>query len=136
MTKEEAIKVVYGIPVTKEQHEALQFLIPELVESEDERIINELIQFFQFLKNWTGDNKFMAYSPYEISKWSDWLEKQKEQKDFQAKVEQRMEYLWDKLPDAHRVEEGNCTPEEWKTLGAYMELEMNFDKGSEDKQQD
>ena len=78
MTKEEAIKVVYGIPVTKEQHEALQFLIPELVESEDERIINELIQFFQFLKNWTGDNKFMAYSPYEISKWSDWLEKQKE----------------------------------------------------------
>ena len=61
-------------------------------------------------------------------------EKQKEQKDFQAKVEQRMEYLWDKLPDAHRVEKGNCTPEEWKTLGAYMELEMNFDKSSEEEQ--
>ena len=57
-----------------------------------------------------------------------WLEKQK---DFQAKVKQRMEYLWDKLPDANRVNEGNYTPEELKTLGAYMELEMNFDKGSE-----
>ena len=62
--------------------------------------------------------------------------KEEKQKDFQTKVEQRMEYLWDKLPDTHRVEEGNCTPEEWKTLGAYMELEMNFDKGSEEKQKE
>ena len=62
-----------------------------------------------------------------------WLEKQK---DFQAKVKQRMEYLWDKLPDANRVNEGNYTPEELKTLGAYMELEMNFDKGSEEKQKE
>ena len=63
------------------------------------------------------------------------IQDRKKQKDFQAKVKQRMEYLWDKLPDAHRVEEGNCTPEEWKTLGAYMELEMNFDKDSEEQKE-
>ena len=38
MTREEAIKVAYGIPVTKAQHEALRFLIPELRESEGDRI--------------------------------------------------------------------------------------------------
>ena len=54
--------------------------------------------------------------------------------NFQTKVQQRMEYLWDKLPDSHKVENGDCTPEEWKTLGAYMELEMNFDKNSEEEQ--
>lgn len=42
MTREEAIKEAYGIPVNKKQYEALQFLIPELKKSEDERII----QFF------------------------------------------------------------------------------------------
>ena len=43
MTREEAIKEVYGIAVTKAQHEALQILIPELAESEDERIRKALI---------------------------------------------------------------------------------------------
>ena len=63
-------------------------------------------------------------------------EKQKEQKNFQTKVQQRMEYLWDKLPDSHKVENGDCTPEEWKTLGAYMELEMNFDEDGFVKQKE
>ena len=98
-------------------------------ESEDERIRKAIIESLP---------KY-GYLPQTSIKVEDaiaWLEKQKEQKDFQAKVKQRMEYLWDKLPDANRVNKGNCTPEEWKTLGAYMELEMNFDNGSEEKQKE
>ena len=47
------------------------------------------------------------------------------EKVFQEKVKERMEYLWEKLPDA---DNDKPTVEELKALGAYMELEMNFDK--------
>lgn len=123
MTREEAINEIRSWAIPSEKgREVLETLIPELAESEDERIRKKCITI---ISKWTTKedrDECIAY-----------LEKQK---DFQAKVEQRMEYLWDKLPDAHRVEEGNCTPEEWKALGAYMELEMNFDKGSEEEQKE
>ena len=104
---------------------AIKKIFPELKESEDEKIRKFLIGL---LSSGTWRKEY-PFSPIDCVAW---LEKQKEQKDFQAKVKQRMEYLWDKLPDADRVNEGNCTPEEWKTLGAYMELE-NFDKDSEEQ---
>lgn len=99
-------------------------------ESEDERIRKALITL-------TKVPRKAIFEAQGITKEQAlaWLEKQKKQKDFQAKVKQRMEYLWDKLPDANRVNKGNCTPEEWKTLGAYMELEMNFDKDSEEQKE-
>lgn len=102
---------------------------PELSESEDERIRKWIIEEFKI----HYDFESPSLNPM-VEKALAWLKKQKD--IIQAKVEQRMEYLWDKLPDAHRVEEGNCTPEEWKALGAYMELEMNFDKGSEEEQKE
>ena len=43
MTREQAIKEIYGIPANKKQHEALQILIPELKESEGERVRKALI---------------------------------------------------------------------------------------------
>lgn len=74
MTREEAIKEAYGIPVTKAQHEALQFLIPELAESEDERIRKELLEYLTV----TRQQDFVAHP--ERQRWIIYLEKQKEQK--------------------------------------------------------
>jgi hypothetical protein len=71
MTREEAIKEAYGIPVTKAQHEALQFLIPELAENDDERIRKEIVNYFsQFKEN--------GLRGVDITKWIAYLEKQKE----------------------------------------------------------
>ena len=135
MTREEAlqnIKKVIGFSDTLD--ESIFTLFPELKESEDEKIRKFLVEL---VSNDKENNYRGLYEDWKIDfdNVLAWLEKQKEQKDFQTKVEQRMEYLWDKLPDAHRVEEGNCTPEEWKTLGSYMELEMNFDKDSEEQKE-
>lgn len=80
MTRKEAIGKAYGMSGTKEQHEALEFLVPEIRElrefyerqQEDERIRQELKE---------------AFEAYDIeSKWNGipirsifaWLEKQKE----------------------------------------------------------
>lgn len=131
ITREEAIKEAYGIPVTKAQHEALQILIPELAENDDERIRKALCDIVQDMPYMETELRAHGLT---VEKTLAYLEKQKQQKNFQTKVQQRMEYLWDKLPDSHKVENGDCTPEEWKTLGAYMELEMNFDKDSEEEQ--
>ena len=76
MTREEAIKEAYGIPVTKAQHEALQFLIPELAESEDERIRKWLLAQLQE----TRRNEAIPSSVSSVAKAITWLEKQKEQK--------------------------------------------------------
>jgi len=75
MTREEAIKEAYGIPVTKAQHEALQFLIPELRDSEDERIRKEIIDYLGLVGKCDGD-----YAQPMIDRWIAYLEKQKEQK--------------------------------------------------------
>lgn len=131
MTREEAINEVKKVMPTmwKETKEALGILIPELAESEDERIRRALIEFLR--EAYSSGN-----APEECAKWLVWLDCPKEQKILQTKVKQRMEYLWDKLPDSHKVENGDCTPEEWKTLGAYMELEMNFDEDGFNTKQD
>ena len=43
-----------------------------------------------------------------------------------SKIEQRMSYWWDKLPDAD-TDESTWTREEVKALGAYMEAENLLD---------
>ena len=64
MTREEAIKEAYGISVNKKQHEALQILIPELRESEDEdeRIRKYLIEELKAAKS-VGELKFTIPQP-------------------------------------------------------------------------
>ena len=65
MTRKEAIDKVYGMSGTKEQHEALEFLIPEVRElrefyerqQEDKRIRKELVEAFEALdidSSWNG----------------------------------------------------------------------------------
>jgi len=71
MNREEAIKVLNSRPYTSEVREALETIIPELTESEDERIRKEIISALKFANTSDGVyNKHIAY-----------LEKQKEHQD-------------------------------------------------------
>lgn len=57
MTREEAINIVRNIYQTDKEKEALATLIPELAESEDERIRKELVEAFEALdidSSWNG----------------------------------------------------------------------------------
>ncbi len=74
MTREEAIEIVSNIYQTDKEKEALGILIPELADSEDERIRKELVNFFQspFIKENLTDEK--------VAPWLAYLEKLKERK--------------------------------------------------------
>ena len=80
MTREEAIKEIKSWDFLEgKEIEAIQTLVPELAESEDERIRKELIEFIQ----WSVDRRFMREDFHQAkrpSEWIAWLEKQKEQK--------------------------------------------------------
>ena len=84
MTREEAIKVVRNIYQTDAEKEALETLIPELKESEDERIRKAICACIIDINNdWItlhGASKEEALA---------WLEKQKEQKPAE-KVESKI----------------------------------------------
>ena len=74
MTREDAIKIVRNICQTDAEKEALATLIPELRESEDERIRKDIIAFLQSMnshcdpaQDWDLRNRWLPY-----------LEKQKE----------------------------------------------------------
>ena len=82
MTREEAIDIIrkniphLGIGAA-EMTDALEELIPELRESEDERIRKELIEFIK----WSVDRHFMREDFHQAKRPSEWiayLEKQKE----------------------------------------------------------
>lgn len=75
MTREKAIEVVKEAMPTlwKETKEAIQTLIPELAENEDEKIRKEMIEF---LNQYKED----GLRGVDITPWIAYLEKQKEQK--------------------------------------------------------
>lgn len=80
MTREEAIKEIKSWDFLEgKEIEAIQTLIPELKESEDERIRKEIIDFIQ----WSVDRHFMRKDFHQAKRpavWIAYLEKQKEQK--------------------------------------------------------
>ena len=78
MTREEAIKIVRNIYQTDKEKEALETLIPELKESEDERIRKGLIEALKTSKT-VGELKFILPEPTR-EECIAYLEKQKEQK--------------------------------------------------------
>ena len=90
MEREEAIKIVKShYPANKQMlNEALEFLIPELKESEDEKIKETLIDYFKTYKKQEecGIKTFFGIPTDNIIAW---LEKQGEKKvpsiDFKAK---------------------------------------------------
>jgi len=83
MTREEAINTVRNIYQTDNEKEALEILIPELAESEDERIRKALVWHLKadvdFVSNGVTKAECIAY-----------LEKQKERKHTELTAEERM----------------------------------------------
>lgn len=75
MTRKEAINTVRNIYQTDKEKEALEILIPELAESEDERIRKNLIELLLD----TPAQDIISHN-LELSKVLAYLEKQKEQK--------------------------------------------------------
>ena len=82
MNREEAIKIVKSLYPTNERiiNESLEFLIPELRESEDEKMRKELIRAFQSL------NTIKVWNGIERTDIIDWLEKQSETDETKAKI--------------------------------------------------
>ena len=91
MTREEAIKVVRNIYQTDAEKEALETLIPELKESEDERIIKTLQEYVKN-RNWSLNGPTQD----EVLAW---LEKQKYDRmkpiyDARESFESALEKAW------------------------------------------
>ena len=82
MNREEAIKIVKSHYPTNEQiiNESLEFLIPELRESEDEKMRKDLITFLDEIWHLGKNANFDKWDKSDCSNWIAWLEKQGEQK--------------------------------------------------------
>ena len=85
MTREEAINIVRNIYQTDKEKEALSVLVPELRESEDERIRKAIVATIE-----QCPDDFL--NPKNRDRMLDWLEKQKDHfRDDTKKVEQKPE---------------------------------------------
>lgn len=100
MTREEAIKIVRNIYQTDAEKEALGTLIPELRESEDERIYNEIMEFFK--KN---EKRCIVDNSY--TRWISWLEKQKDANKAIEAVDRIDKYIDEHLANAHDMKDSN-----------------------------
>lgn len=99
MTREEAIKIVRNIYQTDAEKEALATLIPELAESEDERIIRTLQDYVKN-RNWPlngpTQDEVLAY-----------LEKQKDASKAIEAVDRIDKYIDEHLANAHDMKDSN-----------------------------
>ena len=55
----------------------LIYIIPELAESEDEKVRKELIKHLKELSDWKEDEVIPVKNPSYYRQWASWLEKQK-----------------------------------------------------------
>jgi hypothetical protein len=79
MTREEAIKAIKAWDfLDNDEKEAIETIIPELKESEDERIEKEIIAFLK--ENLETGRADKTWSLSGLKRWIAWLEKQSEQK--------------------------------------------------------
>lgn len=95
MTREEAINTVRNIYQTDKEKEALATLIPELAESEDERIRKRLIEYFEGFRMGNAEVKWEGLNVQEVLVW---LEKQKERNLIMANSPQLKEQKQEKFP--------------------------------------
>lgn len=77
MTREEAIRRIKAWNLDSDDMEVLTVVIPELAESEDERIRKRLIEYFEGFRMGNAEVKWEGLNVQEVLVW---LEKQKEQK--------------------------------------------------------
>ena len=76
MTREDAIKIVQSATVwTDEERDALAMLIPELAESEDERIRKQLIDAIKIGRS----NGGISFTEEAASRYIAWLKKHSEE---------------------------------------------------------
>lgn len=88
MTREEAIKILKARPYSGEVLEALETLVPEYNESEDEKVRKALLDYFSC----TGDDNLMLNGVY-IKDIIAYLDKMKEEEGYDAiPVESTLEY--------------------------------------------
>ena len=62
-------------------------LIPELAESEDEKVGKELIKHLKELSDWKEDEVIPVKNPSYYRQWASWLEKQEEHANFRNKIQ-------------------------------------------------
>lgn len=79
MTREEAIEIVRNIYQTDAEKEALQSLIPELAESNDEKIRKSLLEFLDNVWHMGKNADFDRFGKADCADWISYIEKQKEQ---------------------------------------------------------
>lgn len=107
MERKEAIEIIRGARCTSPLRDALEYLIPELRESEDERIRKAIIHYILYE---TKGNISEATEHV----WVTWLEKQKEQKSIIQDVELN-DAVYDYVRD-HFIAGADFTPEYIKKL--------------------
>ena len=105
MTREEAIKEAYGIPVNKKQHEALQILIPELAESEDEKFQKYILKVCKECVE--ANDKGLELSMSTTKKLLAYLEKQKDTSKAIEAVDKIDKYIDENVANAHDMKDSN-----------------------------
>ena len=103
MKREEAIKIVRNIYQTDAEKEALETLIPELSENEDERIRKDIIQFAK-VRIAGGD---IEAGPSKWEEWIAYLEKQKDASKAIEAVDRIDKYNDEHLANAHEMKDSN-----------------------------
>jgi len=111
MTREKAIKIVKefinGTHLHLADQEALETLIPELTESEDEKIRKGLINHLKELRDW----KVGTMSPIKVKEhydaWIAYLEKQKDASKAIEAVDRIDKYIGEHVANAHDMKDSN-----------------------------
>jgi hypothetical protein len=96
----EALKRAKGMYEDGMMPERLEYIFPELKESEDERIRKEIQSVIKQLDKDTT----ICGKKYDYNKWIAWLEKQGEQQDWKPSEEQleALDYAYNSCPDTER----------------------------------
>jgi len=105
MTRKEAINTVRNIYQTDKEKEALQILIPELKESEDERVRKALIDALKTSKS-VGELKFILPEPTR-EECIAYLEKMKEENKAIDVVDRIDKYIDENVANAHDMKDSN-----------------------------
>ena len=130
MTREEAIKVIKSATVyTPEEMKALETLIPELRESEDERIRKEIICFIEY-EEARGNIPDRWYQAKRPGVWIAYLEKQKRLYSDYEESELRRGLLWH-LKELQNIEESKGLP--IKSKATYSDWIAWLEKQKEQK---
>lgn len=100
MEREEAIKIIRDARCTSPLRDALEFLIPELRESEDERIRKAVLKGIEYLEM---DEGWDSIGDIDILDAKQWLEKQKEKNLFEEAME-KMRAISQQVLDEYELE--------------------------------